>query len=228
MGRSVQLLLLAGLVVVGAGAGAAHANCKAPAAAQIEVTVPPPAISHDQALSRDQILQHVRSRDPSGGGGYDAILGVTDTNVDPDASIDYIAMPQAGGGYCVSLTKITVVVQWKIDVHVASELRPGSCMYGVVLNHEDGHVDIDRKVLGLSKSLIQKNLAAIARNAVAAATPEAGGKRLQGAGSAALSGAVDKLQAELERRQNAHDTPEEYAKGEKICGVEENNRALGG
>jgi hypothetical protein len=45
--------------------------------------------------------------------------------------------------------------------------------------------------------------------------------------AATLGAAFDALNTELERRQHAHDTPEEYAKPARICGAE-NNRALGG
>jgi len=100
-------------------------------------------------------------------------------------------------------------------------------MYGVVSTHEQGHVDIDLKAMGYSQALIKKELQAFPSQSVAAATPDEGAEVLQRALGAKLDAIFAKLDAEVKRRQNAHDTPEEYRKGAKQCGAVENNRALG-
>jgi hypothetical protein len=222
--------VLIGLGLLAAASGNAEAGpaCVPAAPAAIKVTTPPLVTASDQAFSRREILEHVRQRDPAGAEGYDAVLGVTDTDMEPRADIDYLATPQKDGTYCVSLTAITVIVTWRATVHIASELEPGSCMYGVVATHEQGHVEIDRRFMAAGQAIFERALAGLARLSAPASSAEVGGKALQRKGSTALGEAIDTLQGELARRQAAHDTPEEYAKGVKICGVAENNRALGG
>jgi hypothetical protein len=220
--------LALGLLLALTGTAEAEAKCKSVARPAASAQTEPLQVSTDQAMSRDQILAFMRRRDPSAGNGYDGVLGITDT--DTEWSIEYAFMSEerSTGGYCVWMTSVKVHLHWKSAVHVASELKPGSCMYGVVLTHEQGHVDIDRNAMGYSQALTEKTLAAVKGQSVVATAPDAGAQMLKRALETKLHAAFDTLNAELEKRQKAHDTPEEYAKPAKICGMEENNRALGG
>jgi hypothetical protein len=225
--RLAHAWIVLGLLILTTSAAEAAISCEPAAAPVFSVKTEAPKVSSDQAMSRDRILAFARQRDPTAGKDYDGILGITDTEIDRNIRFEFRIAQSPGGVTCVSVTSIAVTVLWKSAVHVASELKPGSCMYGVVETHEQGHVEINRQGMGYGQGLIERALRTIKVQAVAAATPDEGVQRLKRSVSATLQAAGKRLDAEMARRQKAHDTPEEYAKGAKICGAEENNRALG-
>jgi hypothetical protein len=192
----------------------------------VKLAVPP--VGYDQKMSRREITERERQvnnvdREPGS-----VVLGVTDSEIQPEVNMNVASKPDGAGAYCAAIVTMQIVVNWRTAVHLASELKPGSCMYDVVLKHENGHVEIDRKFHATGAHLIEDALRAMAAKVVVAATVEAGYAQLKQAASAALSGAIGRLNARLAGLQKVHDSPEEYAKPAKICGVAANNRALGG
>jgi hypothetical protein len=155
------------------------------------------------------------------------VLGTTETEIQPNAQVKIQAMQDADGSFCATVVSLKTVISWKVIVHVASELKPGSCMYDVVLTHENGHVEIARGLMGMAKDLITRATISVANKGAVAKTPEAAYRALQSIGTAALNKAMTKLTAEMKRRQQVHDNPEEYAKGKKVCGLVEYRHALG-
>lgn len=221
-----RLFLAFAIVIVVAGPARAASTCKPVGTPEIAIQSEKPRISYDQALSRDAILAFARRNDPSAGRGYDGLLGITDTDLKRSARYEVAIVQNPTGDYCFSFHSIDVTLTWTIVVHVASQLKPGSCMYRVVSTHEQGHVDIDLAAMGYGQRLMEAALASLKGKAIAAATPEAGTAILKQALTEKLDAAFNTLEADLKQRQKGHDTPEEYAKPAKICGVEENNRAL--
>ncbi|MES1152561.1 MAG: hypothetical protein ABUL54_11730, partial [Dongia sp.] len=202
-------------------------DCAVSSPAKPVVTLDVPPVVYDTSLNRAAIKKHEIAINRRPHSEVDIILGTTETEIQPSATLQIQAQPDGTGGFCATVASAKTVISWKMVVHVASELKPGSCMYNVVMTHEQGHVDIARGLMGMAKQLIGGALASVARKSATAATPQEASKKLEQAGSAAFNAAMTKINAEMERRQAAHDTPEEYAKGKQACGLVAYYHALG-
>ncbi|HVY99381.1 MAG TPA: hypothetical protein VHA35_07770 [Dongiaceae bacterium] len=220
-------LILAVLLAATIRAGTAAAACTVPDPVKVLVTIDAPPVVYDHTLPRAAIKQREIAFNRRSHSEADVVLGTTETRIQPQARLQIEARPDGAGRFCATVASLSVVIDWKAVVHVASELEGGSCMYNVVMTHEQGHVDIARSLMGKAKDLIGRALSAVARKGATAATPETAYQALQQAGAKALDGAMSKLNAEMERRQQAHDNPEEYARGRKVCGITAYYNALG-
>ena len=193
----------------------------------VPVRIDAPAPVFDHSLSRRQIKQREHAVNDSGADDT-VVLGTTESDIEPNADFQANAKPDGQGGFCATAATMNVVIVWKVTVHIAAELAPGSCMYGVVLTHEQGHVDINRRFMDRAKRLLQSAMSAVASQSFAGTTPERSYDALKSAARAAIHGATRQLDTELRTLQRAHDTPEEYTKGQKVCGMAAYNQALGG
>jgi hypothetical protein len=220
-------LILAVVFLTAIGGPAAIADCSPAAPAKPVITINAPPVVYDTSMNRAAIKQREMQVNRRRHSEADIVLGTTETEILPQAQVQIAARPLGDGTFCATIVSLKTVIDWKLVVHVASELEPGSCMYNVVMTHEQGHVDIANGLKGRALDLIGGALAAIAREGAAAKTPDAAYQMLQRAGAAALNGAMAKLNAEMDRRQAAHDTPEEYGKGRKACGLVAYYHALG-
>jgi hypothetical protein len=223
--RAGLLLILAVLSVVMFSAGAVIADCAVATPVVPGVTLNVPPVIYDTSMKRAVIKKGdtaVKSRSE-----VDIILGTTQTKIEPGVTMEIQVKNNGSSSFCATVASVKAVIAWNVVVHVASELKPGSCMYNVVMTHEQGHVDIARGMMGMAKDLIGRALASVARKTATGATQEAAYKQLQQAGREALNAAMTKFNAELDRRQAAHDTPEEYAKGKQVCGLVAYFHALG-
>ena len=201
----------------------ASADCPSPEKPKITVSMNAAPVVQDQKWSRAEIKDYMRKRGQSIRPGYDSVLGITESDIEPKARLQFTGTPDRTGTYCVVVQSVTVVIDWKVTVHIASEYKPGSCMYKVIDEHEQGHVEIANKSKGAVQEAIRKALESIVRNTVVASSMDQGATQLQADAQAAFEKAFRKFHAGLEQRQAAHDTPEEYAKGRKICGDEYND-----
>jgi hypothetical protein len=226
MRRAGSTLFLVGLLLV-LGVATASADCSATLPAKPLVTFNAPPVVYDTSLNRAAIKKHEMVVNGGGHSEADIVLGTTETGIQPSANVQIEAKPDDKGGFCATVVSLKTVIDWKIVVHIASELKPGSCMYNVVLTHENGHVDIANGLMGMAKDLVTSAMVGMAGKTAVAKTPQDAYKILQQAGAAALTRAMTKLNAEMKRRQAAHDTPEEYGKGKQVCGLVEYYHALG-
>ena len=220
-------LILAVLVAAMVSSGSAVGDCTVPTPVTPVVTIAAPPVVYDTSMNRAAIKQREQQVNRRGHSEADIVLGTTETEIQPAATVKIEAKSDGKGGFCATVVALKTVIAWKLVVHVASELKAGSCMYNVVMTHEQGHVDIAQGLMGMATDLITRAMSSIARKSATAATPEDAYKKLQRAGATALNAAMTKLNAEMDHRQAAHDTPEEYAKGKQACGLVEYYHALG-
>jgi hypothetical protein len=224
---SVARLIVAVLFATVIGAGAASADCAVSDPVKPAVTIDEPPVVYDHSLSRAAVKQREELVNHVHHAANEVVLGTTETEIQPNAQVKIQAVQNADGRFCATVASLKTVISWKMVVHVAAEIKAGSCMYGVVLAHENGHVDIARGLMGMAKDLITRAMTSVANKGALAETPDAAYKALQSIGTTALNKAMTKLTAEMKRRQQVHDNPEEYAKGKKVCGLVEYRHALG-
>jgi hypothetical protein len=157
---------------------------------------------------------------------YDHALGLTDTTINTDAHVETLTTVEPSDGYCSSLFRARVRVVWRTMVYVASEIPPHSCTYRATLTHEQKHVAVDREMRAATASRVRSSIAAVAKSAYAAKTEAQSQEILRRKLSAAITKALNAIQAELKARQLQIDTPEEYDSLERICGAAEVQRIL--
>jgi hypothetical protein len=157
---------------------------------------------------------------------YDHALGLTDTTINTEASVEELTTIDQAAGYCSTLFKANIKIIWRTKVYVAAEIPPQSCTYRTTLAHEQKHVAIDREMRAVIAPRIRSSIAAAAKSAYAAKTLDQSQELLRKKMSAAITKALNAFQAELKARQLRIDTPQEYDSLGRICGETEVQRIL--
>jgi hypothetical protein len=77
-------------------------------------------------------------------GMHQRALGITSSEIALSIQAQTVADPW-NGGYCVYLRAVDVQFGYRsMEVYIASEYKPQSCEYRVILDHENQHVAINR------------------------------------------------------------------------------------
>lgn len=128
-----------------------------------------------------------------------------------------------GDSACVKLRRIEVTFYAKPEIHIASNFGRNSCEYGAVLAHEQGHIRILRKFVREYSPKVRQEMRNITRRLDTAVGPiktsqiKTAQSKLQSEFLAQLERYNDKILPVLSNRQQAHDTPEEYARVSAKC-----------
>lgn len=86
-------------------------------------------------LSTDQLsLMHIAS-------GPNTVLGLAGGQVGTEFEATFEVEDIGNNMYCLNLKKIDAVLFAKPQVHIAKNIRRGTCEYNAVLKHEDKHVE---------------------------------------------------------------------------------------
>jgi hypothetical protein len=212
------LALIATLFTLVLGQSEASADeCVLPSEPHVAVTIKPASLEQDHTLTRTALAAHVRSTGLSYG-GYDGVLGLTETVISSQLSTRRATKPDGHGGFCAVVFSADITLEWKTAKRIAAELKYGSCMYDAVSKHEQKHVDVDRQYLAAAKARIEKGLRDAIRTPIIAATEDQGKKTAQENASKALDAIIDSLLAELDRAQREDDTAAAYAEARETCG----------
>lgn len=139
----------------------------------------------------------------------------------PQYIISY-TLAGAGDKACIVPSSLRIVVDYTPRVFVASEHRPGTCIYREILDHEMRHVNTD--IITFNEMLPRL------RDAVAAAVaaiepmgpmPPASLEKAKGILTdrihAALAAGVEEIEATRFNRQQMIDTRQEYLRVSKAC-----------
>lgn len=202
-------------------AAVAAAECAPPRDAEIAVTLQEAPLQIDRTSSYAELTRRVGGL-PSG----PSVFGITEGSRATDISYRFGILPM-DGQYCVTFDRIAVAIEVTMVVHLASELVPGTCADRVYAGHEQQHVDIDRELLPMLRDRVAAAATYAGRRSVVAATEEAGLKLLQEAARREIRQALDRYSEERDRRQNALDTPAEYARLQRQCPEAEIRALLG-
>lgn len=57
-----------------------------------------------------------------------------------------VTLVRPDGSACVGFTDGTILLRLRTDIFIASELAEGSCLYGQVLDHEERHANVGRRL----------------------------------------------------------------------------------
>ena len=199
---------------------AAAAECAdMPADPAISVRIDAAPVRHDHALSVAALSKIPSESRRAGMEAYDRTLGLTEANINTNADMKLFTMPDGQGGFCTTARSATIVVKWTTTVHIASEIQPGSCIDRVVGAHEEKHVAIDAALMPIGRRAIELALTAVIRHGVAGSTAGQSRQNLQDQARDAVNQAIDAFALVRTRRQLALDSPDEYDKVQRTCGI---------
>src|SRR5262249_6694759 len=146
------------LIPLPAGAaGRAEAACGGTAPGITVTTV-------EQRMRLDQALSIADLSGRAGGESPDAYaLGLTESKGSAATRYEFLISPEGGGVSCAAFRSITVTLQLAMTVHIGSGLKPGSCLYNAALQHEQGHVVVERQMLPRTRARVDVVLTGVQR-----------------------------------------------------------------
>jgi hypothetical protein len=117
---------------------------------------------------------------------------------------------------CVWLAEAVVEVTLSPRIYIARELPEGSCLFDAVMEHERQHARIDREELAGGEERLEDAIAEAARRAGPVLAVGRAAEQMSEEIATAVEAAFRRALAEVERhrqvRQQAIDTPAEYAR----------------
>jgi len=212
------------LAIVAATEQAVAQDCSGvPAPPQIEVSADVRAAVLDTSTS----LRNLSADAGPAMGPNSHTLGTTSLNVMNNLQLQSRGMPQAGGGFCWSVTQVKAIVRADTTVNIASEITRDSCMWREVMAHEKKHVALDRQLLPNLVAATRARLMQLGNQSISAASEAVASAAFQAAAERALNEAADQYFDGRNAQQLALDTPEEYARLSRACGDAEVAEVLG-
>lgn len=204
--RKVSVALLALLA-----APAMAAECpppEAPAKVRFSISVAEPVLRNDRPREAIAALAGAANLH----GGLQAGLTQSQTSFRLEPTVRWMGVK--GGSACVTLTD--VVATWDLrqtTIDVASQYRPGSCEYAVILDHEREHVRLTRRAFERHAPKLEARLRELATGMKPFATREDvddAASRVNRRLVAAIKPFTEAFNEESRRANAAIDTPESY------------------
>jgi hypothetical protein len=198
---------------------AAAEVCGPPVTPEITVKVDEAPVQQDRSIGVTELTKIPTASRRTGMEAYGDTLGLTAADVGATADIDFLTTPDGSGGFCTQARHATITLRWRTTVHIAEEIKPGSCFDTVVSAHEQGHVDIDQRLIPIGRQAIELALMSVLRHGQHGASVTESQEILQGDARKALHQALDIFSVVRTREQLAHDSKEEYDKISDTCGI---------
>jgi hypothetical protein len=197
---------------------AALADCAVPSEPRLAVEIVTGTPGQDYSLSIAQLSKLPSESRRAGMERFKYTLGLTDASFHSAAQMDMLTTPDGSDRFCTFITAATVTLEWKTLVHIASELKPGSCVYNVVTRHEQRHVGLDRSLMLVARAALTAAITRATRDPVSGTSVDQGRRELEARIKAAIEHSMSVFGDERTRRQLSLDTPEEYQKVPNTCG----------
>jgi hypothetical protein len=151
---------------------------------------------------------------------YAEMTGLTDASISVDSEIRTTASGSANGPSCIWPSVISVKLSTAPTIYI--DASHGNCRKNVALEHEMGHVAIDRQVIERYIPIIRSHVSILAEAIGSVSVPSSDGlatarERIEDKVNALLSVIDDSLIADRAEAAHAHDTPEEYRRVSVAC-----------
>ncbi len=214
MKMSLPTLLVASWLALPA-AGACPSNHT-----EVRVTenIVPPKI--DFSRNSEQIKASKIGDAPMGDYKYAEMTGITDAAISIDSEIRTTASGPPNGPACIWPSVISVKLSTTPIIYV--DASHGECRKAVALEHEMGHVAIDRQVIERYIPIVRNHVALLAEAIGSVPAPSYDGLavargRIEDKINALLAVIDDSLVADRAAAAVAHDSPEEYLRVSRAC-----------
>jgi hypothetical protein len=198
----------------------------ASAHAMAECKTGSPGLSFKTGTSQTEYIRTKSSKDLTqmhGGGSqgsYIGGLGGGELGFKTEARFE---IQTQGNAACVKLKSVNVLFYSKPQVHIASNFSRSSCEYNAVMAHEKKHIStllkFQREISPKVKAKIRSMLNSIDPDLgpISLADTQKAQKAIQKRLSASLQAYSDLMMPIVEQRQQAIDTPAEYARVSAQC-----------
>jgi len=202
------------------GAGPAMADCPAFPAPQINITpsFSAPRYNFQQNLAQLRQIAEVESAAIL---HKDQPVGLAVGELSIGMTMEANAAFGNDGAVCARPSVVNIDLGFKNNtVYVARELPRRTCGHEEILEHEEGHVEIDRQLLKEYIPIAQRYLqAAVDELGYARAkTPDEAKAKMQDFMSQHLKQLADDINKERVKRQAEHDSVAEYKRLSAVCG----------
>jgi hypothetical protein len=191
-----------------------------PSHTEVRVTqdVKPPRI--DETKTNEQLkamrITDALTNDPK----FVETTGITSATISVDSEIRTKSSGPDGGPVCISPLVISVKLSTLPNVYV--DASHGACRLNVAMEHEMGHVAIDRQLIDRYMAVFRSRIASMADaigNVPAASydTSSAIRERIEDKINAMLSVTYDTMAVERALEHQDHDSPAEYRRVSMAC-----------
>ncbi|MDQ7248864.1 hypothetical protein [Dongia sedimenti] len=198
------------------------AACTAEEDPAVTVAVREAPLRIDRSLSRSALAARVGGVGPNW-----SAFGLTEASHETEINYGFVIV-QTGKQYCATLSKVAVEITLGLVVHYASELRRGTCANQEIEEHEQQHVDLERKMLPLVKARVEAAVAGLARKGMVGKAVDASTEALEARMSDTIQRVLNAFADEKNRQHDVFDTREAYVKLSLRCGRDEIRALLGG
>jgi hypothetical protein len=174
----------------------------------------------DFSKTSDQIKASKVGDAPMGDYKYAEMTGITDAAISIDSEIRTTASGPPNGPACIWPSVISVKISTAPIIYV--DVSHGECRKAVALEHEMGHVEIDRQVIAQYIPIVRNHVTLMAEAIGSVAAPSYDGLaiargRIEDKINALLTVIDDSLVADRAAAAAAHDTPDEYRRVSMAC-----------
>ena len=174
----------------------------------------------DFSKTSDQIKASKVGDAPMGDYKYAEMTGITDAAISIDSEIRTTASGPPNGPACIWPSVVSVKLSTAPTIYV--DPSHGECRKAVALEHEMGHVAVDRQVIERYIPIVRNHVALLAEAIGSVPAPSYDGLaaargRIEDKINALLAVIDDSLVADRAAAAAAHDSPEEYLRVSRAC-----------
>lgn len=125
----------------------------------------------------------------------------------------------ADGSFCASAAKVMVKIDGDMTIHMANDIKPGTCRWDAVLHHEQKHVAVNQQAISRSVETIRTSLSRELAETlpVTAPTEEAAKNGMINAVRSILDREMARSFQQAKAENILIDNPEEYAAVDAAC-----------
>lgn len=196
------------------------AACASDPSPRIKVMVKVVGPTQDQKYNIAELSKRWNITERPGMERYIYTFGVADADLNGKAKLNVQTIGDESH-WCGKVTDASILINWPIDVHIASEFVPGSCVYRSVLEHEYLHVALDQKLLPELERRLEKGFRELFSKTFWGSSETAVTGAMHDQGDKVIQEILAAFQEERDARQLEIDTPEEYDRVDALCSADE-------
>lgn len=199
---------------------AAEASCPTQPVSTLSVVVDIADYAYDHSRSVAELGNIERGSETTSGHDVKRMLGLTRQgfNITIDTA-RAMTVPRSDGGLCVGFTDGAIRMRLTTEIYLVRELPKGSCLYNEILNHEQRHANVGKRLFTELGGHIEAALAGAlkSRPFVPIASREAAGAAALAMLQEIVGPYYKDFQSTYRKRQAIIDTSGEYARVAAAC-----------
>ena len=145
-------------------------------------------------------------------------FGLTSVEWRSKADMQMAGMPVGADSYCWYVTEINMTIELRSTVFLAKEIERDSCIWREVMNHEQKHVKLNRKLFGRLKTDLKPKIAAVADGGIEASDGDSAMAAFRPKIKKMIDKALEKFSTAREKQHRVEiDTQAEYDRVDAAC-----------